>query len=131
MTAAATTSVLGLTAALIWGAADFSGGIAAKYLRVYWLLVLSHASSLAVLLVLTVLMHQARPDAYILGWGLLSGLAGGIALLTFFACVIHFTRVKRFILLGLIIIMVQIVFWSQRAWNRSIKNLRKQIADME
>ena len=84
MNAAATTSVLGLTSALIWGAADFSGGIAACYLRVYWLLVISHVSSLAVLLLLAVLMHQVRPDAHILGWGLLSGLAGGIALLTFY-----------------------------------------------
>jgi len=84
MTAGATTSVFGLTAALIWGAADFSGGLAAKYIRVYWLLAISHASSLAALLLLTVLMHQARPDAHILAWGLLSGLAGGTALLTFY-----------------------------------------------
>ncbi len=84
MTAGATTSVFGLTAALIWGAADFSGGLAAKYIRVYWLLVISHASSLAALLLLTVLMHRARPDAHILVWGLLSGLAGGTALLTFY-----------------------------------------------
>lgn len=80
----ATTSVLGLTAALIWGAADFSGGLAAKHLRVYWLLVLSHASSLVALLLLAFLMHETRPDAHILGWGLLSGLAGGMALLTFY-----------------------------------------------
>ena len=45
MTAAATTSVLGLTAAVIWGAADFSGGIAARYLRVYWLLVIPSLQS--------------------------------------------------------------------------------------
>lgn len=84
MTAAATTSVLGLTAALIWGAADFCGGIAARYLRVYWLLAVSHAFSLVVLLLLVSLLHQGWPDAHTLEWGLLSGLAGGIALLTFY-----------------------------------------------
>lgn len=84
MTAAATTSVLGLTAAVIWGAADFSGGIAARYLRVYWLLVISHACSLAALVLLAGLLHDPLPNAHILGWGLISGFAGGSALLMFY-----------------------------------------------
>jgi drug/metabolite transporter (DMT)-like permease len=84
MTATATTSVLGLTAAVIWGAADFSGGIGARYLRVYWLLAVSHASSLVALLVLANLLHQPRPDARILAYGLVAGLAGGAALLLFY-----------------------------------------------
>jgi drug/metabolite transporter (DMT)-like permease len=84
MTATATTSVLGLTAAGIWGAADFSGGIGARYLRVYWLLAISHASSLVALLLLANLLHQPRPDARILIYGLISGLAGGAALLVFY-----------------------------------------------
>lgn len=84
MTATATTTVLGLTAALIWGAADFSGGIGARYLRVYWLLAISHASSLIALVLLANLLHQPRPDARILIYGLISGLAGGTALLVFY-----------------------------------------------
>jgi drug/metabolite transporter (DMT)-like permease len=84
MTLAATTSVLGLSAAVIWGAADFCGGIAARHLRVFWLLALSHAFSLICLLLLTGVLHQARPDAHILALGLWSGLAGGTALLTFY-----------------------------------------------
>jgi drug/metabolite transporter (DMT)-like permease len=84
MTAAATTSVLGLSAAIIWGAADFSGGIGARYLRVYWLLAISHASSLIALVLLADLLNQPLPDARILTYGLISGVAGGIALLVFY-----------------------------------------------
>ena len=84
MSATATTTVLGLTAAIIWGAADFSGGIGARYLRVYWLLAISHASSLIALVLLADLLHQPLPDARILTYGLISGVAGGIALLVFY-----------------------------------------------
>jgi drug/metabolite transporter (DMT)-like permease len=84
MSATATTTVLGLTAAIIWGAADFSGGIGARYLRVYWLLAISHASSLVALVLLANVLHQPLPDARILTYGLISGLAGGIALLVFY-----------------------------------------------
>lgn len=84
MTVAAATAVLGLGSAIIWGAADFSGGLAARHLRVFWLLTISHACSLACLLVLAGLLHQARPDPHILLLGLYAGLAGGLALLTFY-----------------------------------------------
>lgn len=84
MTATATTTVLGLSAAIIWGAADFSGGIGARYLRVYWLLAISHASSLIALVLLADLLHQPIPGARILAYGLVAGLAGGTALLVFY-----------------------------------------------
>jgi drug/metabolite transporter (DMT)-like permease len=84
MTATATTTVLGLSAAIIWGAADFSGGVGARYLRVYWLLAISHGASLIVLVLLANLLHQPMPGARILTYGLISGLAGGTALLVFY-----------------------------------------------
>ncbi len=84
MSATATTTVLGLSAAIIWGAADFAGGIGARYLRVYWLLAISHASSLIALVLLADFERQPMPDARILTYGLISGLAGGIALLVFY-----------------------------------------------
>jgi drug/metabolite transporter (DMT)-like permease len=76
--------VLGLSAAAIWGASDFSGGMAARHLRVFWLLVISHCFSLICLLLLAGGLHQARPGTHILLLGLCSGLAGGTALLTFY-----------------------------------------------
>ncbi len=84
MTPAATTSTLGIGAAGIWGAADFCGGMAARHLRVFWLLAISHAFSVAVLLLLADLLHQPMPDAHVLGLGLCAGIAGGAALLTFY-----------------------------------------------
>ncbi|HEY5084562.1 MAG TPA: DMT family transporter [Rhizomicrobium sp.] len=84
MTLAATTSALGLSAAVIWGASDFCGGLAARHLRVFWLLAISHAFSLAGLLALAFGLHQPRPGAHILALGFYAGLAGGIALLTFY-----------------------------------------------
>lgn len=84
MSATATATVLGLSAAIIWGAADFSGGIGARYLRVYWLLAISHGSSLIALVLLADLLHQPIPSARILAYGLIAGLAGGTALLVFY-----------------------------------------------
>lgn len=84
MTTAVATTLLGLGSAAIWGAADFSGGMAARHLRVFWLLAISHAFSLGCLLLLAVALHQARPDTHILLLGLYAGIAGGFALLTFY-----------------------------------------------
>jgi len=84
VTLAASTSILGLSAALVWGAADFSGGMAARYLRVFWLVAISHAFSLACLLLFAWLFHQHIPPGHVLAWGLCAGIAGGLALLTFY-----------------------------------------------
>ncbi|MGC1781947.1 MAG: transporter [Acidobacteriaceae bacterium] len=84
MTAATATSVLGLIAAAIWGAADFCGGMAARRLNVFWLLAISHAFSFACLLAIIGLLHEREPSLHILSLGLWSGIAGGIALLTFY-----------------------------------------------
>jgi drug/metabolite transporter (DMT)-like permease len=84
MTLAATTSAVALSSAAIWGAADFTGGIAARYLRVFWLVAISHAFSLACLLLFARLLHQGIPGGHVLAWGLCAGVAGGLALLTFY-----------------------------------------------
>lgn len=84
MTLAATTSMLALCSAVIWGAADFSGGMAARYLRVFWLLAISHAFSLSCLLLFAWFLHQGLPGGHSLAWGLGAGITGGLALLTFY-----------------------------------------------
>lgn len=78
------TGVFALSAAVIWGAADFSGGLAARRLRVYWLLAISHGFSLVCLVLLTWGLTEARPPSHLLWLGFWSGLAGGAALLTFY-----------------------------------------------
>ncbi|HET9088390.1 MAG TPA: EamA family transporter, partial [Acidobacteriaceae bacterium] len=66
------------------GAADFSGGIAARYLRVFWLLAISHAFSLTCLLLFGLTFHEVLPHGNVLVWGLCAGVAGGLALLCFY-----------------------------------------------
>jgi len=84
MTPAAATSALALSSAVVWGVADFSGGMASRHLRVFWLLAISHAFSLACLLAIAGGLHEVPPSNHILLLGLWSGLAGGVALLTFY-----------------------------------------------
>ena len=84
MTPAAATSALALSSAVVWGVSDFSGGMASRHLRVFWLLAISHAFSLACLLAIAGGLHEAAPSSHILLLGLWSGLAGGVALLTFY-----------------------------------------------
>lgn len=84
MNAATTTSMLGLAAAAIWGAADFCGGLAARKINVFWLLAISHVFSLVGLVVIAKLLGDAVPGQHILLMGLWSGIAGGVALLTFY-----------------------------------------------
>lgn len=54
-----------------------------------------------------------------------------ISIVVFFTAVIHFTREKSFILLGISIILIQMMFWSHRIWTRWIKKLEQQIVDFD
>ncbi len=52
-----------------------------------------------------------------------------ISLLVYFSSVIHFTREKSFILLGILLVMTQLIFWSHRIWTKWIKKLELQVTD--
>src|ERR1700743_3152392 len=74
--------VLALAAAASWGGGDFSGGMGVKAtggttagaLRV---VLIAHASSLAVLLAILLLRHAPLPYGAPLVWGLVAGGTGG------------------------------------------------------
>jgi len=80
---------LALTAAASWGGGDFSGGMGVKAaggttagaLRV---VLIAHASSLAVLLAILSLEHASLPHGAPLAWGLLAGVTAGISLTAFY-----------------------------------------------
>jgi drug/metabolite transporter (DMT)-like permease len=82
-------ALLALAAAVLWGGGDFSGGIAVKNaggtmgaaLRV---ILLSHAVSLGILLMLAWWRGDAFPHGAALTWGLLAGATAGIALACFY-----------------------------------------------
>ena len=51
------------------------------------------------------------------------------AILIFFTSVIHFTKEKRFILLGCIIVLCQMILISYKTWGKWIRNLKQLIND--
>ena len=81
--------LLALAAAASWGGGDFSGGMGVKAaggttagaLRV---VLIAHASSLAVLLAILSLEHASWPRGAPLVWGLVAGVTAGISLTAFY-----------------------------------------------
>ncbi len=82
---------LALASALTWGGGDFAGGMSVKQaggtLRAGLRIVLiSHGASLAALLLLILLRHDALPHGAPVLWGLSAGLFGGLSVLCFYIC---------------------------------------------
>ncbi len=75
---------LSLAAAVSWGAADFSGGLAAKTANVFGVVAVAHAVGLAFMLSLAVVFHETVPPSSALLWGAVAGLVGGIGLAAFY-----------------------------------------------
>ena len=76
--------LLGLAAAVVWGGADFTGGIAAKQARPGSVVFVAHGTSLLLLVLLILLTHPGPLTGFNQLWGLLSGAAGGFALMFFY-----------------------------------------------
>ncbi|HEX3470367.1 MAG TPA: DMT family transporter [Silvibacterium sp.] len=75
--------VFGLAASALWGAADFSGGLATKRAAPAFVVTIAHALSLAVLLGIDVVRHDSPPGHILLG--LLAGASGSIGLMALYA----------------------------------------------
>ncbi len=79
------TAVLGLTGAIIFGSADFLGGLAAKRMSSLLVTAVAAASGLvALLLALPFVAGVWSPTAVL--WGALSGVSGAIAISLLYAC---------------------------------------------
>lgn len=74
----------GLASAAVWGAGDFSGGLATKRGNVYVVVLLSQGVGLVCLLALALLLEGALPPARDLLFGALAGLAGVIGILALY-----------------------------------------------
>jgi drug/metabolite transporter (DMT)-like permease len=74
------TAMLSLLSALLYGAADFSGGFATRKNSVFSVMLLSQAAGLAVALVAAPIVGPGSPRAEDLAWGLLAGLTGSVGL---------------------------------------------------
>jgi drug/metabolite transporter (DMT)-like permease len=75
---------LSLSAAVSWGAGDFSGGIAAKTVNVFSVVVIAHAVGLGFMSLLAVLSREPIPGRTSILWGMVAGLVGGIGLAAFY-----------------------------------------------
>lgn len=74
----------GLASAAVWGAGDFSGGLATKRGNVYMVVTLSQLVGLVCLLALALLLEGTLPPARDLLFGALAGLAGVIGILALY-----------------------------------------------
>ena len=70
--------LLALGSALLYGAADFTGGLATKRAGTIPVVLLSQASGLALLALLLPVLPDAQPTHLDLAWGAVAGLTGGI-----------------------------------------------------
>jgi drug/metabolite transporter (DMT)-like permease len=75
----------GLASAAVWGAGDFSGGLATKRGNVYLVVTLSQLVGLVCLLALALLLEGALPPARDLLFGALAGLAGVVGILALYS----------------------------------------------
>lgn len=73
----------GLTAALVWGGADFSGGIAARKQNQFQVLVNFGISGLVILIIAALIRGEGMLDSSSIIWAVLAGLTGvfGVAAL--------------------------------------------------
>jgi drug/metabolite transporter (DMT)-like permease len=76
--------LLGLTASAVWGAADFSGGLASRRLAPAFVVTLAHGLSLVILLAAVLARHDVLHSNQIV-YGLLCGLTGGIGLIALYS----------------------------------------------
>ena len=71
---------LSLSAAVSWGAADFSGGLATKRSNVFGVVVVAHGIGLVFMLALAILAREHLPNLTSLLWGVAAGSVGGAGL---------------------------------------------------
>jgi drug/metabolite transporter (DMT)-like permease len=77
-------TIFALTAALLYGSADFLGGVATRHARVLAVLPLS-ASAGAVIVIAAALVSGQHLQAAGLAWGVASGAVGGVGLIIFYS----------------------------------------------
>jgi uncharacterized membrane protein len=70
----------GLAAAAVWGAGDFSGGVAAKRSSAFSVVIFSQSVGLAILVAAVLFASEPLPPPADLLWGALAGLASSLGL---------------------------------------------------
>ena len=78
------TTVFGVSAALVWGTADFTGGISAKRAPAIPVVAIAHGTSLLLLLLWVAIARVPIAAPANLLWGFFAGIAGSIGLICFY-----------------------------------------------
>ena len=73
--------ILGISAALSWGASDFSGGLSARKVNVWWVVLISQVFGILFLTGLALAFKESFPPRSILLYGALAGLVGEFGLI--------------------------------------------------
>jgi drug/metabolite transporter (DMT)-like permease len=73
-----------LTAAVLWGVSDFTGGYAVRRLDAFLFATLTHISGASLMLLLAWLWRSPFPSRHALVWSLAAGAFAGIALAVFY-----------------------------------------------
>ena len=73
-------ALLALSAAAVWGGADFCGGLASRRDSQYQVVVLSGFSGLVLLIAAAIWSQEAFPDAAGIAWSVLAGVTGGLGI---------------------------------------------------
>jgi drug/metabolite transporter (DMT)-like permease len=71
---------LGLASAATWGAADFSGGLAARRSSVLGVTLVAQAAGVFLLVVLALAAAEPAPSRATVGWGSLAGVVGTVGI---------------------------------------------------
>lgn len=79
-----TAALLALLSSLLWGSADYLGGVLSRTRAAIQVVALSQAVGLVVVW-LAVVTTGGAINSTAVGWGMLAGLAGGVALMCFYA----------------------------------------------
>lgn len=72
--------LMAFTSALVWGSADFTGGLATRQRDQYQVLVLSALSGLGLLIIATLAFHESFPTWNGIFWSVLAGLTGTVGI---------------------------------------------------
>src|SRR5215813_2962918 len=78
-------ALLSLTAAITWGAGDFSGGIAARRADIFGVVAFAHGAGLALMLALARLWGEPWPGLHEFLWAAAAGLSHGVAIAAFYS----------------------------------------------
>lgn len=76
--------IYGLLSAAIWGAGDFSGGVASKRSNTFTVVIFSQVVGILLLIGLALAFKEPFPSMGAMFWGGVAGVAGGLGLILFY-----------------------------------------------